>query len=56
MSDYKRQDKGRHNPAMEMAFKKAFEGIRKIQPAPFTGKLPVEKIQRAVDTVSKKDD
>lgn len=29
---------------------------RQIQPAPKAGKIPVEKIQAAVDAVSKKDD
>lgn len=41
------------NPAMEKALNEAFA---KVQPAPFAGKLPVDKIQRAVDSVSKSNE
>jgi hypothetical protein len=54
------------NPAMYLAFVNALEGIKKdtnaeyvkrrVQKAPFAGKIPVEKIQAAVNSVSVKDE
>ncbi len=55
------------NPAMYLAFKNALESIkpepenreyvkRRLQKAPFPGKIPVEKIRAAVNSVSKKDE
>jgi hypothetical protein len=55
------------NPAMYLAFKNAFEGIRReepkedyvinrVQKAPFVGKIPIEKIQAAVNSVRAKDE
>jgi hypothetical protein len=43
------------NPAMEVALKHALSLQRpKIEPAPCKGAIPVNKIQRAVDSVSNK--
>ena len=60
------KDKPPKNPAMYLAFKNAFEGIKNIEPeeyvinrlqkAPLPGRIPVEKIQAAVNSVSKKDE
>ncbi len=56
------------NPAMYLAFKNAFEGnkktsieneeyvVNRLQKAPFPGRIPVEKIQAAVNSVSKKNE
>lgn len=56
------------NPAMYLAFKNALKGIKKssvesedyvinrLQKAPFAGRIPVEKIQAAVNHVSNKDE
>ncbi|HWI50126.1 MAG TPA: hypothetical protein VNU45_18095 [Rummeliibacillus sp.] len=46
--------KNPHSTAMQEAFNKALDACRpKIEPAPFVGKLSVEQIKNAVNSVSK---
>lgn len=61
------KDKPPRNQAMYLAFKNALDGIKqdaesveyvikRVQKAPFAGKIPIEKIQAAVNSVSNKDE